>query len=220
MSKKLHILGIAGSLRKNSYNEALLQAAKTLTPEEAELEIFDIKGIPHFDQDIEAQMPSLVQQFKDKIEKSDAILIATPEYNYSIPGVLKNALDWASRPYGDNSWEDKPVAIMSTSIGMLGGARAQYALRKSFVFLNMHPVNRPEVIVPFAAEKFEDGILTDQHTKDKIHELLQALVIWTKRLSFKQLYSLNELNIEDLKEQEDIEIALRPEDSLSLKQSN
>lgn len=110
-----------------------------------------------------------------------AFLIATPEYNYSVPGVLKNAIDWASRPYGDNAFDDKPVAIMSASIGMLGGARAQYHLRQMFVFLNMHPVNGPEVMVTFAQDKFDaDGKLVDENTKKYVSQLLQNLAKWTE----------------------------------------
>jgi chromate reductase, NAD(P)H dehydrogenase (quinone) len=139
-----------------SYNKALLRAAIDLLPEGVTLEIFELLGIPAYNQDLESDMPIKVKEFKSKIrEESDAILIATPEYNYSVPGVLKNAIDWASRPYGDNSFDGKPVAIMSASIGMLGGARAQYHLRQMFVFLNMYPVNAPEVIVNFAQEKFD-----------------------------------------------------------------
>ena len=121
--------------------------------------------------------------FKSKIKAADAILMVTPEYNYSVPGVLKNAIDWASRPYGDNSFEGKPVAIMSASTGMLGGARAQYHLRQSFVFLDMHPVNRPEVIVTFAPQKFdENGKLTDEQAKKLIVDLLTALAAFTRKL--------------------------------------
>jgi len=100
-------------------------------------------------------MPEKVREFKAKIRAADAILIATPEYNYSVPGVLKNAIDWASRPPGDNAFDGKPAAIMSASEGMLGGARAQYQLRHVFVFLNMHPINKPEVIVTFATERID-----------------------------------------------------------------
>src|SRR4030065_1756844 len=183
MNKPVNILGFAGSLRKNSYNKALLRAAMELLPTDAKLEIFDLEGIPPFNQDFETQMPEKVKEFKAKIKAADAILIATPEYNYSIPGVLKNAIDWASRPYGDNSFEGKPVAVMSASTGMLGGARAQYQLRQVFVFLNMHPVNRPEVFVTFANQKFDEkGKLTDEKTKEFIKELLEALVAWAKKL--------------------------------------
>jgi chromate reductase len=147
-----------------------------------ELEIFDLEGIPPYNQDLDNQMPDIVRTFKAKIKASDAILIATPEYNYSVPGVLKNAIDWASRPPGDNSFDDKPVAIMSASVGMLGGARAQYHLRQTFVYINMHPLNRPEVMVPFAADKIDSsGKVTDEKTRRKIKELIESLVMWARR---------------------------------------
>jgi len=182
MDKKIHILGFAGSLRKQSYNRALLSAANEVAPEDATLEIFDLEGIPPFNQDLEDKPPEKVKDFKVKIRAADAILIVTPEYNYSIPGVLKNAIDWASRPYGDNAFEGKPVAVMGASIGMLGTARAQYDLRRSFVFLNMYPMNQPEVMIPFAQDKIDsNGRLTDEKTRQKIRELLEGLVAWTKR---------------------------------------
>jgi chromate reductase len=183
MSKPVTVLGFAGSLRKNSYNKSLLRAAMELVPKDAKLEIFDLESIPPFNQDFENRPPEKVKEFKAKIRAADAILIATPEYNYSIPGVLKNAIDWASRPYGDNAFEDKPVAIMGASGGMLGSARAQYHLRQTFVFLNMHPLNKPEVIVTFASEKIDEkGRVTDEKTREKIKELLESLVAWTRRL--------------------------------------
>jgi len=183
MSKQVNILGFAGSLRKGSYNKAILRAAVELMPTNAKLEIFDLEDIPPFNQDLEKQPPLKVKDFKAKIRAADAILIATPEYNYSIPGVLKNAIDWASRPYGDNAFEGKPVAVMSASIGMLGGARAQYHLRQTFVFLKMYPVNKPEVFVAFASQKIdENGRVTDETTRKFIRELLESLISWTKRL--------------------------------------
>lgn len=186
LENKLKVLGFAGSLRVGSYNKALLLSATDLLPDDTNLEIFDIEGIPVFNQDLEENMPLKVKEFKSKIRDADAILIATPEYNYSVPGVLKNAIDWASRPYGDNPFDGKPVAIMSASIGMLGGARAQYHLRQMFVFLNIHPVNGPEVIVPFAREKFDaTGRLLDENTKKFLTQLLQNLVNWTRRLTKK-----------------------------------
>jgi chromate reductase len=150
MNKQMAILGFAGSLRQGSYNKALLRAALELVPHDTNLEIFELNGIPLFNQDLESSPPEEVKEFKRKIKASDAMLIVTPEYNFSIPGVLKNAIDWASRPYGDSVFEGKPVAMMSASTGMLGGARAQYHLRQSFVFLNMYPVNKPEVFITFA----------------------------------------------------------------------
>ena len=183
MSEVVNVLGFAGSLRAGSYNRALLLAVAEVVPEGARLEIFDLEGIPPFNQDLESSMPQKVKEFKAKIRSADAILIATPEHNYSIPGVLKNAIDWASRPYGDNSFDSKPVAVMSASTGMLGGARAQYHLRQVFVFLNMHPLNKPEVLVAFANQKFDEkGRLVDEKTREKTKELLEALVDWTKKL--------------------------------------
>jgi chromate reductase len=153
-----------------------------LLPANVELEIFDLEGIPPYNQDLDLQPPEKVKEFKAKIRAADALLIVTPEYNYSIPGVLKNAIDWASRPHGDNSFDDKPVALMGASMGMIGTARAQYHLRQSSVFLNMHPLNRPEVMVPFAQDRIKDGNVTDQKTRDLIKQLLEGLVAWATRL--------------------------------------
>jgi chromate reductase len=183
MDKAITILGFVGSLREDSYNKALLRVAMKLTPKSTKLEIFDLEGIPPFNQDLENRMPEKVKDFKAKIKAANAILIATPEHNYSMPGVLKNAIDWASRPPGDNSFGGKPVAIMSASPGMLGGARAQYHLRQVLVSLNMYAINIPEVIVASVDEKIdENGNLTDEKTRKKIGQLLESLVDWTKRL--------------------------------------
>ena len=180
---KIKIFGFAGSLRKDSYNKAILRAAAELLPENTELEIFDLEGIPQFNQDLDQQPPEKVKEFKAKIKAADALLIATPEYNYSMPGVLKNAIDWGSRPYGDNAFEDKPVAIMGASVGTIGTARAQYHLRQSCVFLNMHLLNKPEVMVGTAQDKIDkNGKLVDQKTRDIIKSMLVNLVAWTKRL--------------------------------------
>jgi chromate reductase len=183
MKDVVKILGFAGSLRKGSYNRSLLRAAQGLIPIGAELEIFDLDGIPLFNQDLEDQPTEKVKEFKAKIRAADAILIVTPEYNYSIPGVLKNAIDCASRPYGDNAFEHKPVAIMGASIGMGGSARAQYHLRQSFVFLSCFALNQPEVMVPFVQEKIDkDGNVIHEKTLNKIKELLENLVVWTRKL--------------------------------------
>ena len=182
------ILGFAGSLRKGSYNKALLRAVVELVPKGASIKIFDLEGIPPFNQDLESTPPSRVKEFKAEIRASDAILIATPEYNYSIPGVLKNAIDWASRPYGDNAFESKPVAMMSASTGMLGGARAQYHLRQCFVFLNMYPLNMPECFVTFAPQKIDtEGKLIDKTSREVIQKLLETLVDRTKKLKMNGL---------------------------------
>jgi chromate reductase len=184
MNKPVTILGIPGSLRAGSYNHSLLRAAQQLVPEDAKIEIFTLDGIPPYNQDEDGRPPSRVVQLKARVRAADAVLFVTPEYNYSIPGVLKNAIDWASRPYGDNAWTAKPVAVMGASTGVLGTARAQYHLRQVFVFLNMYALNAPEVMVGNAAQRFDDqGNLTDDATKDYIRKQLQGLVDWTRRLA-------------------------------------
>lgn len=183
MSKPIHILGIAGSLRRASYNRAALRAATKLVPEGAVLEIFELDGIPLFNQDEDQNPPEKVVELKRKVREADAILFVTPEYNYSVPGVLKNAIDWASRPYGDSAWNGKPAAIMGATVGALGTARAQYHLRQIMVFLNMFPINQPEVMIGNATSRFDqEGNLTDEATQEFIRQLLQNLVTWTKRL--------------------------------------
>ncbi|HKU77457.1 MAG TPA: NAD(P)H-dependent oxidoreductase [Pyrinomonadaceae bacterium] len=183
MSKPIRILGIAGSLRRESYNRAALRAATQLVPEGATLDIFELDDLPGFNQDDEQNPPDKVVELKRRIREADAILFVTPEYNYSVPGVLKNAIDWASRPYGDSAWNGKPAAIMGASIGAIGTARAQYHLRQMFVFLNMFPINQPEVMIGNAQGRFDaQGNLTDDATKDLIRQLLQNLSEWTRRI--------------------------------------
>ena len=187
MDNQIKILGIAGSLRKGSSNRAALRAAQQLVPQNSFIEIFELNGIPPFNEDDEQNPPERVTLFKSRIRAADAILFVTPEYNYSIPGVLKNAIDWASRPYGDNAWDGKPVAVMGASIGMMGTARAQYHLRQSFVFLNMYPVNQPEVMIANAAKRFdEQGNLIDKDTREFIRKLLESLVNWTRRITKRE----------------------------------
>ncbi len=182
MNKGLRILGIAGSLRRRSYNQAALRAAQQLVPAGVTLDIFELVGIPLFSEDDEDQLPAKVIELKKHIRAADAILIATPEYNYSIPGVLKNAIDWGSRPYGDNVWSGKPVAIMGASIGVFGTARAQYHLRQVLLALNMYAVNRPEVMISNAAQQFDtSGHLINETTRGLIRQLLENLVNATRR---------------------------------------
>jgi chromate reductase len=184
VADKINIIGIAGSLRKDSFNRATLRAAAELVPADAEIEIFEIDGLPGFNQDEEQNPPAKVVELKRKVREADAVLFVTPEYNYSMPGVLKNAIDWASRPYGDSAWEGKPAAIMGASIGAIATARAQYHLRQSMVFLNMFPLNQPEVMIGHAADKFDGSMnLTDEKTREHIRKQLAALVDWTRRLA-------------------------------------
>ncbi len=186
VEQKIRVLAFAGSLRKDSYNKALIRAAVELAPENVAIEVFDLYGIPPFNQEFEVTPPQIVAEFKQKIRNVDALLIATPEYNYSVPGVLKNSIDWASRPRADTPLEGKPVAIMSASIGRFGGARAQYHLRQSFIFLDMHPVNRPEIMLSDAAHNVDtEGKLTNEQTRQLIVQLLESLVNWTLKVKVK-----------------------------------
>ncbi|HEX7055189.1 MAG TPA: NAD(P)H-dependent oxidoreductase [Burkholderiales bacterium] len=181
MADQISILGIAGSLRKGSFNKGALRAAQQLCPQDARLDLYDIAGLPLFNQDDERNPTPQVTDFKQRIRAADAILISTAEYNYGMPGVLKNALDVASRPYGDNAWDGKPVAIMSAALSMGGGVRAQYQLRQCFVFLNMDAVVQPEVAIPAANQRFDaQGNLTDDTARKAIAVLLQNLVAKAK----------------------------------------
>ena len=184
MYKAINILGIAGSLRRQSYNRSALRAAQQLAPEGVTLNIFELDGIPGFNEDDEKNPPAKVVELKKQIRAADALLIVKPEYNYSIPGVLKNAIDWASRPYGDSAWSGKQAAIMGVSIGTIGTARVQYHLRQIFVFLNVFPINQPEVMIGNASEPFDaQGSLTDEKTEEYIRKLLQSLAEWINRIS-------------------------------------
>jgi chromate reductase, NAD(P)H dehydrogenase (quinone) len=182
-AKTLKVLGISGSLRKSSYNTAALRVAQTLAPEGVRIEIFDLAPLPLYNEDVKAQgFPPVVQELRDKIKAADALLFATPEYNYSMSGVLKNAIDWASRP-PDQPFNEKPVAIMGASPSALGTGRAQYHLRQSCVFLNMHVLNKPEVMIAAAQTRFNDkGELTDEATRGLIRDLVVNLAAWTRRL--------------------------------------
>lgn len=179
----IEILGIVGSLRKDSYNHFALRAAQELVPEGVVLNLIELHGIPVFNQDQEMAPPAAVVEFKRRIRAADAILFATPEYNYSLPGGLKNAIDWASRPYGDSAWQGKPAALMGASVGNLGTARAQYHLRQILVTLDMPAVNQPEVMIANAAQRFDpQGKLTDESTRKFIQRLLTALLQLTKTM--------------------------------------
>ena len=185
-NEKIKILAFAGSLRRDSYNRALIKAAKELAPDNAEVEIFDLDGIPLYNQDNEPNMPEQVKLFKKKIKAADAVLISTPEYNRSISGVLKNAIDWASRPYGDNSFDDKPVAAFGATGGsIVGTSAAQIHLRQIFSFLNMHPLERPLLFIGGASEKIENGDVVDEELRDLIKSMMQALVSWVLRIKPK-----------------------------------
>jgi chromate reductase len=179
----MKVLAMVGSLRKGSYNKLALRAAPELKPAGMEIETADIGVLPLYDDDVrERGFPPEVQRLREQVRAADAVLFVTPEYNYSVPGVLKNAIDWVSRP-PSQPFEDKPAAIMGASTSKLGTARAQYHLRQVCVFVNMYPLNRPEVMIADAAKAFDaSGRLTDETTRKLIGELLANLAGWTRRL--------------------------------------
>jgi chromate reductase len=179
-AKAISVLGICGSLRKGSFNRAALNTAIELKPTGMIVTVADISQIPLYDEDIRAEgFPAPVETLRQQIKAADALLIACPEYNYSMSGVLKNAIDWASRP-PDQPFAGKPIAILGAAAGMAGGARAQLHLRQSCVFLDMHPLNKPEVLIFQAQNKFDaDGRLTDDVARGLIRDLMAALARWT-----------------------------------------
>ncbi len=181
---RLRVLGIAGSLRAGSFNRALLRAAQELAPEGMEIRAFDITPIPLYNGDVEARGdPEPVTALKAAIREADALLVATPEYNYGVPGVLKNAIDWASRPPDKTPLRGKPAAIMGASPGPHGTVRAQLQLRQTFVFTQTLALLAPEVLIARAHEKFDkEGRLTDEATRGYVRKLLEALRDWTLRL--------------------------------------
>ena len=183
MAASVRIFAFCGSLRNGSYNRMALRAARELAPEGTSFDTVDIGAIPLYNEDVRAQgFPPPVAEMRERIRAADAILFLTPEYNYSVPGVLKNAIDWASRP-PDQPFNGKPAAIMGASPSMLGTGRAQYHLRQTCVFLNVFPVNQPEVLIAAASKKFDEkGRLTDEASRKFIGQLMQSLVDWTEQL--------------------------------------
>lgn len=183
--RPMRVLGIAGSLRRASYNRALLRAAAELAPPGMEVVTHELDGIPLFNEDVEAEgVPPAVQALRDAIAGADALLFATPEYNHGMPGVLKNAVDWASRPPGRSPLAGKPAAVFGASPGNTGTARAQGQLRQAFVFTQTFALPQPEVLVFRAHEKFDaEGRLTDEATRRYVRRLLDALADYAARLA-------------------------------------
>ncbi len=172
----MKILGIVGSLRKNSFNRLLMNAFLTQKPDTVTMEIAEISSLPFYSEDSESEFPESAQSLKTKIENADVIIIATPEYNRSVPGVLKNAIDWVSRPYGENSFSEKKVLVVGASVGPTGAAMAQYDLKKMLLHGNAHVLGQPEFFVGIAGSKFNDeGILTDTATQEHITSAWEAL---------------------------------------------
>ncbi|HWZ18623.1 MAG TPA: NAD(P)H-dependent oxidoreductase [Ktedonobacteraceae bacterium] len=185
MDKKLfRILAIAGSLRQGSYNQGLLRAAREVAPDWVEVQFFDIGTLPFFNEDVEAAgEPEPVRRFKDAIRASNALLIATPEYNGSVPGMLANAIDWASRPTGRSVLRNKPVAVMGAVLGKSGSANAQAILRGVLGRIGAVVVPDPQVLVPQASKLFDEQVnLRDEGTREEIRQLVEAVAHWCRRV--------------------------------------
>lgn len=177
--KKYNIGVIVGSLRKESYNLKTAKALIALEPETLSLELLDIGHLPMFNEDLEATPPKEWVTFREKIAASDGFIFLTPEYNRSVPGFLKNAIDVGSRPYGHNSWDGKPAAIASVSIGGISGFGANHHLRQSLVFVNVPTMAQPEAYIGGAGELFDDnGNLTNDSTRDFLKSFLAAFEVW------------------------------------------
>lgn len=178
----LRVLGIAGSLRQGSFNRALLRAAQELAPDGMRIERFELHGIPLYDHDVERRgPPEPVAAFKQAIDAADGLLIATPEYQHSMPGVLKNALDWASRPARKSPLMRKPAAIIGATTGRLGTARAQTELRKVLVYNEMPVLARPSLLMRAARDKFDDDLsLTDKPSRERLRDLLRHFAAWIR----------------------------------------
>jgi chromate reductase, NAD(P)H dehydrogenase (quinone) len=182
-STDIVILGISGSGRSGSFNTALLESAKGLLPVGATLRTYDVSGFPLYRPDLEHSMPVGVRRFKEELRASDAVILATPEYNHSVSAIMKNAIEWGNRPWGDNAWDGKAAAILSASTSLTGGARAQEHLRQIMVDLNLHPLNQPQILVARAQEKFSPSLeLVDERTLEMLKETMIRLVEWARAL--------------------------------------
>jgi chromate reductase, NAD(P)H dehydrogenase (quinone) len=172
--KGIKTLVMIGGISRNSLNRRFFRSIQTLKPEGFDFEVFDITRLPYFSQDIENDPPDIVIEFKEKIRETDALLVITPEYNRSFPGVLKNALDWGSRPYGQNLWDKKPAALMGASIGNIGTFGAQHHLRQVFVYLNVYVLGQPEFYFN-ASQAFDElGKIASSSTREFIQKYFEA----------------------------------------------
>jgi len=182
MADQIRILGIAGSLRKASWNRGTLRAAQQLCPAGATIEVFELDGIPGFNQDEERNPPQKVVELKNRIRGADAILFVTPEYNYGLPGVLKNAIDWASRPYGKNSFDGKPTAAIGTSGGAVGTAAAQQHLRSILAYLNVILMGQPEGYITYKKDMVDDqGQVADESVRKFLQLYMDKFTAWVER---------------------------------------
>lgn len=182
MPQPRDVVVLVGSLRRESFNRKIAEAMRELAPASLRLELVEIRDLPYFNEDEENDPPPAVTRFKERIAAADALLFLTPEYNRSVPGVLKNALDVASRPYGKSVWPGKPAGVVSVSIGAIGGFGANHHLRQSLVYLDMPTMAQPELYVGNAASLFDDrGKLTNEKTSALLRKFLAAFAGWVDR---------------------------------------
>ena len=182
MAQSRNVAIVVGSLRKESFNRKLANALIALSPPELSMRIVEIRDLPLYNQDDDANPPAASREFKSAINAADAVLFVTPEYNRSVPGVLKNAIDIASRPYGQSAWNGKPGAVISLSPGAIGAMGANLALRQSLVFLNVPTLQQPEAYIGHAAKLFDDGgNLAKDDTREFLQKFIAAFAAWIER---------------------------------------
>lgn len=183
----IRVAAVVGSIRKESFNRKLALALQKMAPAELTLELVEVGGLPLYNQDDDANPPAASAAFKERIAGADAVLFVTPEYNRSMPGVLKNAIDIASRPYGKSAWDGKPAAVITLSPGAIGGFGANHHLRQSLVFLNMPVLQQPEAYLGGAAKMFDDaGAIAKPETKEFLDKFLAAFAAWAAKMAKAQ----------------------------------
>lgn len=180
MSHEYSVAVVVGSLRKDSYNRKVARALAELAPSHLKLKIVEIGDLPLYNEDVEADAPQAWTRFRDEIRASDAVLFVTPEYNRSMPGCLKNAIDVGSRPYGKSAWGGKPTAVVSVSPGALGGFGANHAVRQTLVFLDMPCMQMPEAYVGGAATLFDDAGKLNEKTRPFLQTFIDSFDSWVK----------------------------------------
>jgi chromate reductase len=181
--KKYNIGVLVGSLRKESFNKKIARVLMANAPSNLNFEVIEIGDLAHYSEDAEDNVPAAWTAFRGKIKRLDAFLFVTPEYNRSVPSVLKNALDVASRPWGQNLWSGKPAGVVSSSIGAIGGFGANHHLRQSLVFLNVPTMQQPEAYIGNAASLFDDaGQVINEHTKELLTDYMQAYAAWVEKI--------------------------------------
>lgn len=182
MKNTHNVAVIVGSLRKESFNRKVAHALAEVAPAGLKLEIVEIGQLPLYNQDTDENPPAVFTEFRNRIKAADALLFVTPEYNRSVPGVLKNALDVGSRPYGHSAWNGKPGAVVSVSIGAIGGFGANHHLRQSLVFLNVPAMTQPEAYIGTADKLFDaNGKLVDDGTRKFLQKFMQAYDAWVAK---------------------------------------